>query len=185
MPASAVLVIEDETTLHLLPPLRAAWAPKGQQTQVLISGRNAKRVIFGAVNPRTDHRIIFCSQRPTQEDFRAFLWEVRRRYGKRPVWLLLDKGPSHTACKSQQLAADLDITLIWLPTQCSELNPVDHLWRFLKNKAAANRQFATIDDLAFYAIQWITQLSARQTLRLAGLLSPKSWLKFLGTNFWT
>jgi transposase len=178
MQASAVLLIEDETTLHLLPPLRAAWAQKGQQAQVPISGRNAKRVLFGAVNPRTGHRIILCSQRPRQEDFRAFLWEVRRRYGKRPVWLLLDKGPSHTARKSQQLAADLNITLIWLPTQCSELNPMDHLWRSLKNKAAANRQFLTIDDLASYAIQWVSQLSVRQTLRLAGLLSPKCWLKF-------
>jgi transposase len=178
METSAVLLIEDETTLRLLPPLRSAWTPKGQQAQVPISGRNAQRVLFGALNPRTGHRIMVCRQNARQEDFCAFLWEVRRRYGNRPIWLLLDKGPSHTAGKNLKLAAQLNITLIWLPKQCSELNPIDHFWRALKNKAAANRQFATIDDLVTYAIHWIEHQSARQTLRLAGLLSPKSWLKF-------
>jgi Helix-turn-helix domain len=32
------------------------------------------------------------------------------------------------------------------PTQCPELNPVDHLWRELKRLIAANRQFRTIDE---------------------------------------
>jgi len=34
----------DETTLREFPPLRAAWARRGQQQIVVISGRNARRV---------------------------------------------------------------------------------------------------------------------------------------------
>jgi hypothetical protein len=36
---------------------------------------------------------------------------------------------SHTAGTSQDLAARLNIRLIWLPTRSPELNPMDHLWR--------------------------------------------------------
>jgi hypothetical protein len=34
--------------LREFPPLRAAWAKRGQQPIVVISGRNARRVVPGA-----------------------------------------------------------------------------------------------------------------------------------------
>ena len=58
MPAGAVLLIEDETLLRWFPPLRYCWARKGEQARVPITGRNAKRVLLGAINPRTGHRIL-------------------------------------------------------------------------------------------------------------------------------
>ena len=178
MPPSGVLLIEDETTLRLLPPLRAAWALQGSQAEVPISGYNAQRVLFGAVNPRTGHRIVLRRHRARQEDFCAFLEELRRRYHARPIWLLLDRAPCHVGKKSLQLAGRLEITLLWLPKQCPELNAMDHLWRSLKGELAANRQFPTIDLLAEHAEAWIHSLSPTQTLCKAGLLSPNCWLKF-------
>ena len=121
MPPCAVLLIEDETTLRLLPPLRAAWALRGQQAQVPISGYNAQRVLFGALNPRTGHRILLRRRRTRQDDFCAFLKELRRRYRNRHIWLLLDRAPCHIALKSLHLAARLHITFLWLPKQCPEL----------------------------------------------------------------
>ena len=44
---------------------------------------------------------------------------------------------------SLALAAELNIRLLWLPRQCSELNAMDHLWRHLKADLAANRQCVT------------------------------------------
>lgn len=173
-----MVLIEDETTLRLLPPLRAAWAMKGEQAEVPISGRNDQRVLFGVLNPRTGHRVLLRRRTARQEDFCAFLKELRRRYRCRPIWLLLDKAPCHLARRSLALAAQLSITLIWLPTQCPELNGMDHLWRFLKGRASANRQFDTIDELADHAEYWICHLRNQEALRLAGLLSPNRWIDF-------
>jgi len=69
--------------------------------------------------------------------------------------------------------------LLWLPTQCPELNPVDHLWRELKRLVAANRQFRTIDEEARYAMRWFLGLTERQALRKAGILAPGFWLNAL------
>jgi len=172
-----VLLVEDETTLRLLPPLRAAWALRGKQAEVPISGHNAQRVLFGALNPGTGHRILLRRNRARQQDFCAFLRELRRRYRDRPLWLLLDRAPCHIALKSLRLAARLNITFLWLPKQCPELNFLDHLWRALKGELAANRQFASVDMLAAHAEDWAYCLSRQQTLRKAGLLSPNCWLK--------
>jgi transposase len=179
MPAGAVLLIEDETLLRWFPPLRYCWARKGEQARVPITGRNAKRVLLGAINPRTGHRILRRGLNLRQPDFQAFLRQLRRCYAGRQIWLLLDEAPSHTAGQSQQLAAQLDIRLIWLPKQCPELNAMDQLWKEVKDEIVANHQFESIDQAAESAENWILQLSHRQALRKAGVLSKNYWLKDL------
>ncbi len=52
LPAGGRLLVLNETTLRHLPPLRAAWALRGQQAQVRISGTNARRSLFGTVDLR-------------------------------------------------------------------------------------------------------------------------------------
>ena len=79
-----------------------------------------------------------------QENFQDFLRLLRHSYSGREIWLLLDEAPCHIAPRSQELAAALNIELIWLPKQCSELNAMDQLWRDLKNNVSANYQFLTL-----------------------------------------
>jgi transposase len=177
MPENAVLLFLDATILRLFPPLRFAWAFRGAQAEVRISGRNAKRVLFGVINPRTGHRLVRRRFGMRQEDFQAFLRYLRQHYPGRPLWLLLDRAPCHEAIKSQRLAEALEIELLWLPKQCSELNAMDQLWKELKRLIAANRQFRTVDQGADYAEQWFLDLSPRQALRKAGVLSEDFWLK--------
>jgi transposase len=176
MPPNAVVLFQDETILRWFPPLRHAWALRGQQAVVPITGNNAKRVLFGAINPRTGHRLVLRRVRQRQEDFQAFLRYLRQHYPGRPIWLLLDRAPSHEAGRSQALAARSGVVLVWLPKQCSELNAMDHLWRELKRLIAANRQYHSIDEEAERSEQWVLDLTARQALRKAGVLSGDFWL---------
>jgi hypothetical protein len=184
MPRRAVLLFTDETILRLFPPLRAAWAPRGEQAMVRITGANARRVLFGAVNPRTGHRLVLRRQAMRQPDFQAFLFYLRDCYPGRQIWLLLDQASCHIAPASQALATELDIVLVWLPKQCAELNAMDHLWRELKGHIAANRQYANIDEHADSAEHWLLGLTPRQALRKAGVLSDGFWLRHFLQNFW-
>jgi hypothetical protein len=75
-----VLLCLDWTLLRLFPPLRATWALTGTQAVVPITGANAKRVLFGAIDLRTAHRIVLIRCHARQADAQAFLSELRRRY---------------------------------------------------------------------------------------------------------
>ena len=185
MGAQDVLLFADATRRRLFPPLRAAWARVGEQAVVPVTGRNAQRVLFGALNVRTAHRVVMRWPSETGPGARAFLTEIRRRYRQAPtIWLLLDQGPAHTAAPTRRLAADLGIELVWLPRQWPELNAMDPLWRELKRLVAANRQAAGIEDLAQQAEDWVLGLSPQQALRKAGILSSRFWLKSLLQSFW-
>jgi transposase len=172
-----VLLFTDWTLLRLFPPLRAAWSRVGEQARVPVTGRNAKRVLFGAINVHTGHRIVLSRKSAGGAEARAFLTELRRRYRRvRTIWLLLDRASAHTDTKTLHLAGELGIQLIWLPKQWPELNAMDHLWKELKRLIAANRQASSVDDLAEQAIEWVLQLQPQEALRKAGVLSPAFWL---------
>lgn len=171
------MLAQDETDIRLFPPLRAAWSKRGQQPRVFLSGRNAKRVIFGAMNLRTGHLVLLCRKNQYRVDFCVFLRALRRRYRNRPIALLLDEDSSHTAGPSQTLAAKLNIRLLWLPKRSPELNPIDHLWRAPKEKISANRQDCTIEQAVDRFVRYLHRLTPRVALRKAGVLSPHFWLR--------
>lgn len=177
MPSKAVLLFEDEIQLRLFPVLRRAWALKGEPARVGITGRNARRVLFGTINLRTGHRVTLQHPQLNQAGFQAFLRLLRRRYPGRPLCLLLDAATAHTTLKSQQLAKQLGIELVWLPKQCSELNAMDHLWKELRADISANYQYQDVDEHAIVAELYTLDLSNQQALNRAGILSKNFWLK--------
>lgn len=179
------MLFTDWTLLRLFPPLRSRWACAGAQAEVPITGANAKRVLFGAVDLRTAHRVVLTARHAGGAAVRAFLLELRRRYRRAgTIWLLADRASGHTAAATLALAARLRIHFLWLPTQAPELNAMDQLWRELKRLVAANRQAETIDALAAEAAAWTLSLSAREARQKAGMRSPHFWLAKVMQDFW-
>lgn len=177
MPASAVLLFQDEIILRLFPVIRRAWSLKGQQARVDVSGKNARQVLFGTINLHTGHRVLMRYPGLNQQGFQAFLHLLSRRYPGRQVWLLLDAATAHTTPKSQAVAKALNIVLIWLPKQCPELNAMDHLWKELRADISANYQYQDINEHAVFAELYTLTLSNQQALKRAGILSEEFWLK--------
>ena len=150
-----------------------------------ITGRNAKRVLFGAIDLRSARRVVLIRSHAGQADAQAFLRTLRRRYRRAGwLWLLTDRASAHTAPQTQALATRLRIRFVWLPRQAPELSPMDQLWRDLKRLIAANRQAASIDALAADAAAWVLTLTPHQARRKAGMASKRFWLRKLMQNFW-
>lgn len=143
----------------------------------MLSGRNARRVVFGCMNLVTGHRLFLAREKQYAVDFQAFLREVRRHYGGRRVVMLLDADTSHTAKASRALARRLKIRLLWLPTRSPELNPMETLWRQAKDAVCVNTQYVTIDQQADAFIAHVSGLSNREALHTSGVLSEHFWLK--------
>jgi hypothetical protein len=133
-----VVLFTDWTLLRLFPPLRAMWAKIGTPAKVCITGHNARRVLFGTINVKTAHRTVHMGRGVGTCEVRAFLAGLRKAY----------RASGHTARATLALAQELGIAFVWLPKQWPELNAMDQLWRGLKQEVAANRQAASIEDLA-------------------------------------
>jgi transposase len=169
--------VGDETTVRELPPLRCAWAKRGEQAIVVISGRNARRVIHGAINVRTGELAHIVRDRARQDDCVAFVTALGGHGPGVPKLLIWDNAPPHHPTRVRQAAAEVGVEIAWLPFRAPELNPCEDLWRVLKAKVAANRVYADVADLAAAASRWLAHLTTAQIRRSAGLTSPKfQWL---------
>lgn len=176
LPAHYVKLFEDETDLLLFPPLRAGWFLRGKPAEVPISGENAKRTVFGTIDVETGRRIIVSRDGACATDFQAILRLIRQDYGEKKVALLLDGASRHSAHESERLAAHFNIELIYLPARGANINPMDRLWKWGKEKICANKQYLSIDYQADRFIEYLLGLSPQEALRKAGILSGRFWL---------
>ena len=177
LPPRTALLAEDETDLLLFPPLRAGWARRGEPKRVVLSGRNARRVVFGALNLRTGSRYFLPRERQRAVDYQAFLRLLHERYRGWHLALLQDEDPSHTAAGSVALAGAFDIELLWLPKRSPKLNPMDTLWGQGKDVVSANKQYTTIDEQVERFMAHLEDLSVWDTFHTTGLHSKNYWLR--------
>jgi hypothetical protein len=185
LPKRSVVLVEDETDLLLFPPLRAMWSLRGAPARVMLSGWNAKRVVFGCMNLATGHRLFQVRSRPRAHDFQAFLSTVHRHYRGWKVFILLDGAGSHIANASQEWADRLGLRLLWRPKRAPELNPMDTLWGQGKDAICANKQYTSIDEQVASFIDYLSRLRNETALQTSGVLSAHFWLRHvMSKKFW-
>jgi transposase len=169
--------VADETALREFPPLRAAWSRAGAPTSVVISGRNARRTILGALNVGTGDLVAL--PRPTcrTDDVLALVAAVGAVRPAVPKLLIWDNAPPHHPRRVREGAAAANMTLAFLPFRAPELMPLEDLWRGLKATVAANRTYASLEELVQRALAWLTALSPFDRLCRCGFASSKfDWL---------
>lgn len=170
------MLFTDATIITETPPLRASWAKVGQQAEVPITGNRARRVLYGALSPKTGALCLDRALGWNQDSFQEHLKHLRRQWRGWHIVLFLDRGSPHTAKRSRALAQQLGIALRFLPTACPELNPVEGLWRYVKGHVLANEPTPSIDVSVGRACSYLASLSFNERLQTAGVLSGKFWL---------
>jgi hypothetical protein len=167
----------EETTLREFPPWRAAWARVGEQAVVVVSGRNSRRVLHGALTAATGTLALLVRERSRGDACLAFveaLGQVRPQVPKLLVW---DHAPPHHPKRVIAAAQAAQISMAFLPFRAPELMPCEDLWRRTNAVVAANRVYASVQDLAQRAVAWLHALTPTDCLRQSGLLSSKfQWL---------
>lgn len=130
--------------------IRACWMKKGSQKRIDTPGKQKWHHLFGAYNFLTDEVVAMPSPKKNSDAFVAFLDTlVQQVSDERPVMLVLDNASYHHSATAQAGFAVFEEQLLplFLPTYCSNLNPIERYWRHLKDSACANKLFPSIDAL--------------------------------------
>ena len=169
--------VADETALREFPPLRAGWSKRGEPARVLISGRNQRRTILGALNATTGELVRTARDRCRADDVLTAVEALGVVRSTVPKLLIWDNAPPHMPHRVRAAARDAGITLAFLPFRSPELMPLEELWRGLKATVAANRCYASLEELAERALAWLASMSDAERRRRCGLTSSKfAWL---------
>ncbi len=164
----ATVLYADESKVQLLPLIRALWHWVGQQVRIPTPGSNDTQAVFGALNIRTGVWTYLIRKQMRKEDFIAFLEHLLVAYPNGTVILIVDNYSSHTAGDvSKWLVKHPRLQLHYLPTHCSHLNPVEPIWRQLKNRIAADRLYGSMKLLLETVDNFFDEMTPAQALTWA------------------
>ena len=167
----AQLLYADEARIALLPLVRGLWHWLGQQVRIPTPGTNQTRSLFGALNVRTGQWSYLVREQLKKEDFIVFLEHLLTVYATGTIILIVDNYSSHTAKVGQEWLAEpahARLQMYGLPTRCSHLNPVEPIWRRLKDKVAANRLHGSMSQLLGAVAEFFDDMTPEQALQWAG-----------------
>ena len=144
---------------------------------MVISGRNARRVVHGMVNVASGELVHLVRERGRGPDCAAAVEALGQLRPDVPKLLVWDNAPPHHTHAARDAAELAGVEVAWPPFRSPELNPGEDLWRHLKATIAAHRASPPVDALAQRASAWLDALEADPILRLAGLHARKfDWL---------
>lgn len=169
-PQTAIL-LEDETIFKMLPPLRQMWMRLGEQIDVPTPAQNEDMCLYGALNLHSGDCFHACYDQGNSDATVAYLEQLLEYYAQQPILLIWDQARYHTATRVKEwLAEHPQVTVKLLPKYAAELNPIEAIWRRLKDQVAANltRSLSAIEQACD---QFFEQYTPTDLLTMAGLLA--------------
>jgi transposase len=105
-------------------------------------GIKQKRHVFGGYDWVTDTITWTIAETKNSSQFISFLEHLLvTKHPTGRVVLVMDNAAYHKSAPSLASLSLFEhrVLVIWLPTYCSELNPIERYWRHLKDRACANK----------------------------------------------
>lgn len=135
------IFFQDESIVLMNPTIKKGWFLKGSKPVQLVSGSRKKTCMFGAVSE--GKKVLMYADKTDIKSFKKFLKKLSK-LGK--CLLVLDNSSWHKSKKVRKYAETLGIVLWFLPPYSPELNPIEQLWRMVKN-SVTYRMHCDMDDL--------------------------------------
>jgi putative transposase len=158
------LWIQDESRCGLLPILRHRITARGIQPLLPSTYRFESLYLYGAVEPLTGQSFFLELPALNTQGFQLFLDHFATADPDSFHLLLLDNGAFH---KAQQLRLPPNVGLLFFPAYAPEFNPIERLWRDLKDWLAKYHP-ATLDELSNLLSARLTQYTATTLRSLTG-----------------
>jgi transposase len=133
-----VALFLDELTYYRQPSLASDWSWRGREHQPRAHfsyAANAKRRIVSALNAVTGEVVFEQAWKIGVQRLVSFYPLIRERYPQAEViYVIQDNWPVHFQARVEASAHKSGIELVRLPTYAPWLNPIEKLWRKLKQE---------------------------------------------------
>jgi transposase len=146
---SAHVLFGDEASFPQWGSLTYTWAKRGQQPVVKTSGKRKGYKVLGLIDYFSGK--FFCKGhegRLNSESYANFLMEVLKKTNKHLI-LIQDGAPYHTSKAMRDFFAKHSerITVYQLPSYSPDYNPIEKLWKKIKEKEVHLHYFPTFESL--------------------------------------
>jgi len=148
------LMFQDEARFGRMARIRRCWAPAPLRPVVHNGYERQFTYVYGSVSPLQGELDWSLSDKMNTPQMAAFLAQVSQAHPQEFMVMVLDGASSH---KTKALVVPENIRLIRLPGYSPELNPAEHIWDEVREKAFPN---LVLDQMVLVIERLKTGLSA-------------------------
>jgi transposase len=127
-----------------MPEIGRCWSLCAEQPVCVVQPGYQNRYIYSAVCPESGEDFTLILPAVNTEMMNLYLHHLAKAYPDRRLLLLMDQAGWH---RSGDLCVPKNIKLDYLPAYSPELNPVERLWRWLRDEVCRNRLYQTMTEL--------------------------------------
>jgi len=171
------LSFQDEARFGRMVRFRRCWAPHPLRPKVCNGYERQFTYVYGSVSPLDGQLDWFLREQMNTAQMNAFLRHISAAHPAEFIVMILDGASSH---KSKELAVPENMHLLHLPAYAPELNPQEHVWDEVREKAFPNRVSSDMEQVVNGLKQELGALSA-DAARLRSL-TAWPWIVSLNLN---
>lgn len=138
------LLFQDEGRFGRICQPTACWVPKGFRPVVKAQVIRQYTHVFSAVCPHDGQTLSLILPYADTDAMKIFLKECSKQLGEYRVVMVMDGATWH---KSKTLEEFENIRIVYLPAHSPELNPVEHLWEYIREKYLRNFFWSSMEEL--------------------------------------
>lgn len=143
------------------------WIKKGEEKTIQTTGKQRRLHFAGAISLQSMQ--VF-TQEYSQIDADAmvdFLKKLRVFSSASKIHLVLDNGRAHKNGRVEKVAEELGIIIHYLPPYSPNLNPIERLWKILRENELYNKYYEDWNDFCLAVRGFFTEKIPRMTQKLS------------------
>ena len=129
------LMFQDEARFGRMARIRRCWSPAPLRPLVYNGYEREFTYVYGGVSPLQGQLDWSLNEKMNTTNMSAFLSQVSQAHPQEFIVMVVDGASSH---KAKELVVPENIRLIPLPAYSPELNPQEHVWEEVREKAFPN-----------------------------------------------
>jgi transposase len=129
------LMFQDEARFGRMARIRRCWSPAPLRPVVCNGYEREFTYVYGGVSPLEGQLDWSLTEKMNTTNMSAFLSQVSQAHSQEFIVMVVDGASSH---KAKELVVPENIRLIPLPGYSPELNPQEHIWDEVREKAFPN-----------------------------------------------
>jgi len=153
----------DEARFGLMTTISRIWAEKGKPLKVKVKQGRKNFHFAAAVSPFTGEAVMAPFPLLCVETMASFLKLIGQSFPDKIILLIMDGAGWHT---SPKLVVPDNIRIVKLPPYSPDLNPIEKLWKHIRQEALHNRLFESLDELFAAVSDALSRLGVSDLMRI-------------------
>lgn len=162
----AMLYFQDESGVSLTPVLGRTWAKRGETPKVMVTGNRGGLIVTSAISPAGKLIFRIEKEKVNADKHIEFLRQIIKHHPNRKIIVIEDRSPVHRAKKVDKFIEENKnkIAIYRIPSYSPELNPDEHVWKYLKAYQLKTHQAKNTDELRKLVKRKMQSIQRREEL---------------------